>query len=106
MNLNPLYTALSDAPTGLRGVFYLIITAAAIACAPFVLLVTAVQWLGARNRLPSLGETAFALAVGAVFVAAWVVILTFLLADGFVLGASDCPADVVRAAVASACGAQ
>ena len=97
MNLDSLYLALSRTPTGLRSMLYLVITCAAIACAPLVLLVAAVQWLGTRNRLPSLGEIAFALATGSVLLAAWTVILTFLLADGFVLGASECSADVVRA---------
>lgn len=103
MNLDSLYIALSRTPTGLRGIFYLITTAAAIACAPLVLLVAAVQWLGTRNRFPSLGEIAAALTIGAVLLFVWAFILTFLLADGFLLGVSECPADVVRAAVASAC---
>ena len=105
MNLNSLYLALSRTPTGLRGLLYLAITVAAIACAPLVLLVAAVQWLGTRNRLPSLGEITAALTVGAVLLLVWAFMLTFLLADGFLLGVSECPADVVRAAVASACEA-
>ena len=103
MTLDSLYLALSRTPTGLRGMLYLLLTCAAIACAPLVLLVSAVQWLGARNRLPSLGELAAALTIGAVLLFVWAFILTFLLADGFLLGVSECPADVVRAAVASAC---
>ena len=103
MNLNSLYLALSRTPTGLRGMLYLLLTIAAIACAPLVLLMAAVQWLGARNRLPSLGEIAAALTVGAVLLFVWAFMLTFLLTDGFLLGVSECPADVVRAAVASAC---
>lgn len=105
MNLNSLYLALSRTPTGLRGLLYLAITIAAIACAPLVLLVAAVQWLGTRNRLPSLGEIAAALTIGAVLLLVWAFMLTFLIADGFLLGVSECPADVVRAAVASACEA-
>ena len=105
MNLDSLYIALSRAPTGLRGFFYLLVTLTAIACAPLVLLLTAGQWLGTRNRLPSLGELAAALTIGAVLLFVWAFILTFLIADGFLLGVSECPADVVRAAVASACEA-
>jgi hypothetical protein len=105
MNLDSLYLALSRTPTGLRGFFYLIVTCAAIACAPLVMLVAAVQWLGTRNRLPSLGETAVGLVTAGVLLFVWAFILTFLLADGFLLGVSECPADVVRAAVASACEA-
>lgn len=103
MTLDSLYAATSRTPTGLRGMLYLLLTCAAIACAPLVMLVAAVQWLGTRNRLPSLGETAVALVTAAVLLFVWAFILTFLLADGFLLGVSECPADVVRAAVASAC---
>lgn len=105
MNLDSLYIALSRTPTGLRGMLYLVITCAAIACAPLVMFVAAVQWLGTRNRLPSLGEIAVALVTAGVLLFVWAFILTFLLADGFLLGVSECPADVVRAAVASACEA-
>jgi hypothetical protein len=101
--MQSIYTALEDAPPGLRGLLYLLLTLLALAAAPIVGLVLAVRWLGTNNRLPSIGELAFALSASVIVVVVWAFALTFLLADGFVVGASDCPADVVRAAMQRAC---
>lgn len=101
--MQAIYNALEDAPPVLRGLIYLLITVVALALAPLVGLVLAVRWMGAHNRLPTIGELALAVAAGALLIVVWAFVLTFLLADGFVVGASECSADVVSAAIKRAC---
>lgn len=101
--LQPIYDALRDAPLVLRGLFYFLLTVCVVAVAPLALLAKSIVWLGRANRTPTVLELSFA---------AYLTAFTFLLWGGAVyvlasshveIVATECPDDVVRAAIERAC---
>ena len=103
--LQALYDALEDAPRFLRGCLYTLLLVVAVVFAPLVMLVAAIRDMGRANRLPTVSEAVRTTLYVAPVLFLWALVAATVVTGGVVVETTDCPDEVVRQAIRSACEA-